>query len=85
MNDQNLLQDLLTTCKAQCDLFMHGAMESSTGPVRDAFNNALFECLRIQSEIAKKMSEKGMYSADTVSQTKVNQTSQKWIRDSDRE
>ena len=40
MDDKSIMEDLLLTAKGACDLYMHGAIESSTMPVRQAFGTA---------------------------------------------
>jgi len=79
MNDQQLMQDLLLTVKTECELYLHGTIEGSTPQVHDAFNNALFECLRIQNEVTSKMEQKGWYSTQTVQPNKVQQVEQKFV------
>ncbi|MDO4517518.1 MAG: spore coat protein, partial [Bacillota bacterium] len=41
MNDQNLMQNILLLEKGVCDLYMHGAIESGTENVHQAFQTAL--------------------------------------------
>ena len=48
MDDKNLMENILLLEKGVCDLYMHGAIESSTANVHQAFNNALNESLCIQ-------------------------------------
>ena len=59
MNDKNLMEDILLLEKGACDLFMHGAIESSSSNVHQAFSNALSDALCMQDTIYDKMSEKG--------------------------
>lgn len=79
MNDKALMEDLLTTVKSQCDLFLHATVESSTPNIHDIFNNALFECLRMQNEIYNKMSENGWYPKQNVEMQKIQQLEQKFV------
>lgn len=37
MNDRDIMENLLLTTKGVCDLFMHGAIESSTDNVHQTF------------------------------------------------
>lgn len=82
MNDKELMNDLLSTVKFNCDLFLNGTIESSTPNVREAFNASLFESLRIQDEIAKKLSERGWYQVNLVEPAKVQQTEKKFANQS---
>ena len=51
VNDRDIMENLLLTTKGVCDLYMHGTIESATGNVHSAFDNALNEslCSRIRS------------------------------------
>ena len=78
MNDRDLMEDILLLEKGVCDLFMHGAIESSTTNVHTTFNNALNEALCMQDTIYDKMKAKGWYTTDSADQNKVNQLKQKF-------
>ena len=53
MNDRDIMENLLLTTKGVCDLFMHGAIESSTANVHQAFCSALGDSLSMQDSIYK--------------------------------
>ena len=72
MNDKNLMEDILLLEKGVCDLYMHGAIESSTANVHQAFNCALNDSLCMQDDVYKKMSGKGWYQIEQVEQNKIN-------------
>ena len=72
MNDKNLMEDILLLEKGVCDLYMHGAIESSTANVHQAFNTALNDSLCMQDDVYKKMSQKGWYQMEPVEQNKIN-------------
>ena len=72
MNDKNLMEDILLLEKGVCDLYMHGAIESSTANVHQAFNTALNDSLCMQDDVYKKMSGKGWYQLEQVEQNKIN-------------
>ena len=40
MDDKCIMEGLLLDAKSVCDLYMHGAIESSTAQVRQTFSNA---------------------------------------------
>lgn len=71
MDDKNLMQDLLLLEKGACDLYMHGAIESSTQNVHLAFNSAFTDTLNMQNEIYSKMESKGWYQTKPVEQQKI--------------
>ena len=56
MNDKSLMENILLLEKGVCDLYMHGAIESSTANVHQAFNCALNDSLCMQDDVYKKMS-----------------------------
>lgn len=60
MDDKMIMENLLNTTKGVCDLYMHGAIESSTPNVRQAFTTALNFELGMQDEIYKEMQRKGL-------------------------
>ena len=55
-NDQQIMENLLLTTKGVCDLYLHGAIESATPNVHQAFDIALGESLDMQSDIYAEMS-----------------------------
>ena len=55
MNDQAIMENLLMTTKGVCDLYMHGAVESSTQNVHQAFDAALSDSVCMQGDIYKQM------------------------------
>ena len=78
MEDRDIMEKELLTIKGVCDLYMHGAIESSTAEVHAAFKEALNESLNIQNKLYNLMAEKGWYKTDTVDQQKINQAEQKF-------
>ncbi len=78
MNDKNLMENILLLEKGVCDLFLHGAVESSTAQVHDTFQSALNDSLRMQDGIYDKMSAKGWYPTEQAEQDKVNSVKMKF-------
>ena len=78
MDDKNLMENLLLLEKGVCDLYMHGAIESSTPKVHQAFSTALNSALGMQDTIYTKMSDKGWYSAQQAEQTQITALKQKF-------
>ena len=70
MDDKNLMENILLLEKGVCDLYMHGAIESSTA--------ALNESLTMQDTIYGKMAAKGWYPTEQVEQNKVSAVKQKF-------
>ena len=78
MQDKDLMENELLLIKGACDLYMHGAIESTTAEVHDAFKCALEETLNIQNKIYNLMSEKGWYQTEQAEQQKINSAKQKF-------
>ena len=81
MQDQVIMDNILTSVKNACDIFMHGTIESSTPNVNSAFKQSLNDCLCMQNEIYAKMAEKGWYPSSQAHQQQVQQTKQKYGAD----
>ena len=78
MDDKNLMEDILLLEKGVCDLYLHGAIESSTANVHQAFNTALSDSLCMQDAMYSKMAAKGWYPTEQAEQTKVDKLKQKF-------
>lgn len=78
MDDRNLMENMLMLEKGVCDLYMHGAIESSTENVHQTFSNSLSDSLKLQDDIYKKMQAKGWYQAEQADQSKLNTLKQKF-------
>lgn len=78
MEDKDLMENELLIIKGVCDLYLHGAIESTTAEVHEAFKCALNESLDIQNKLYNLMSEKGWYKTDTADQAKIDAAKQKF-------
>lgn len=78
MDDKCIMENLLLTTKGVCDLYMHGAIESSTANVQQAFSTAFDDALSMGDTIYKQMSAKGWYQQDNAPQQKLQQIKQKF-------
>ncbi len=78
MDDRNLMENELLVIKGVCDLYMHGAIESTTAEVHEAFKSALNTGLDIQNKIYNLMAEKGWYQTETADQNQINALKQKF-------
>lgn len=76
--DRDLMENELLVIKGVCDLYMHGALESTTAEVHEAFQDALETSLNIQNKIYNLMAEKGWYKTNTAEQTKIDAAKQKF-------
>lgn len=78
MQDKEIMENLLLNLKGECDLMMHGAIESSTGNVHSAFTEALSETLSLQNQVYSMMAKKGWYPAQNAQQTQIDTVKQKY-------
>ena len=78
MEDRDIMENELLTIKGVCDLYMHGAIESTTSEVHSAFKEALDESLNIQNKLYNLMAEKGWYQTENAEKQKIDQTKQKF-------
>ena len=78
MDDKCIMENLLMTTKGVLDLYMHGAVESSTANVHQAFTGAFGDTLAMQDTIYKQMSAKGWYQTDNAPQQNIQQLQQKY-------
>ena len=78
MQDKDLMENELLLIKGACDLYLHGAIESTTSEVHDTFKCALQETLNIQNKIYNLMSDKGWYQTEEAEQQKINSAKQKF-------
>ena len=78
MNDQAIMENILLTTKGVADLYLHGAIESSTPNVHQTFSTALDSTLCMQDQVYRKMSSKGWYQTTPAQQTEIDQVKQKF-------
>ena len=72
MQDREIMENELLLVKGACDLYMHGAIESSTAEVHNAFKDALNESLNLQNKIYNLMVERGWYTVEMAEQAKID-------------
>lgn len=78
MQDKEIMENILLNLKGECDLLMHGTVESSTPAVHAAFKSALDETLAMQSEVYAKMSAQGWYPQTPAEQKQIDAVKQKF-------
>ena len=78
MNDKEIMTNILNAIKGECDLMMHGAIESSTPDVHAAFTQSFNDALALQSQIYAKMAQKGWYPAEQAPETQIDKVKQKY-------
>lgn len=78
MDDKCIMENLLLTTKGVIDLYMHGAIESSTANVRQAFTSAFNDTLSMDDTIYQQMTAKGWYQTENAPQQQITQLKQKF-------
>lgn len=78
MDDKCAMENLLLTTKGVCDLYLHGAIESGTASVHQAFCSALDESLSLQDGLYQTMSSQGWYPTEQAEQQKIQKVKQKF-------
>ena len=78
MDDRQIMENLLLCVKGECDLMMHGTIESATPNVHATFKCALNDMLVMQNQIYAKMSEKGWYPMEQAPAQNITQAKQKF-------
>ena len=61
-----------------CDLYLHGAIESSTQNVNNTFDQALDQSLCMQDGIYQTMAAQGWYPSQQAPQQQIDQVKQKF-------
>ena len=82
MDDKIIMENLLMTTKGVCDLYLHGAIESGTNNVYQAFSTALNDALCMQDGIYKQMMSKGWYTTQNATEQNIQQVRQKFSANS---
>ncbi len=78
MNDEEIMENLLQTTKGVCELYLHGAIESSTQNVHSTFDDALNQSLCMQNQIYDQMSQQGWYPMQQAQQEQIQQVRSKF-------
>ena len=78
VNDKEIMENLLLNLKGECDLVMHGAVESFSTAVHSAFTQALNDTIALQNQVYAKMSQKGWYPAESAQPQQISAVKQKY-------
>ena len=78
MQEKEIMENLLLNLKGECDLMMHGAIESSTGNVHSTFTQALNDTVAMQNQVYSMMAKKGWYPAEAAQQQQIGKVKQKY-------
>lgn len=77
-SDKAVMEELLLLEKGACDLYMHGAIESSDERVFSSFSSALHQSLQMQNQIYTAMKERGWYSPADAERQSIISLKQKY-------
>lgn len=61
MNDELIMNNMLSLLKGACDLYMHAAIEAACPKINATFKQVLAENLTLQKEIFDAMEQNGWY------------------------
>lgn len=78
MDNKTMLEGILWDLKVMGELTLHGTIESGTPEVNKVFQNSLIDILNLQNDLYTLMSEENMYETNTVSETKIAKTKNKF-------
>ena len=78
MQEKEIMENLLLNLKGECDLMMHGAIESATANVHSAFTQALSDTVSMQNQVYSMMAQKGWYPAQNAQPTQIDAVKQKF-------
>ena len=78
MGDREIMENLLLNLKGECDLLMHGAVESATPDVHSQFVSELCSVLSLQNQVYNKMAAKGWYPSSNAEQKQIDSVKQKF-------
>ena len=78
MNDKEIMENLLLNLKGECDLMMHGAIESATANVHFAFTQALNDTVCMQNQVYDMMAKKGWYPTQNAQAQAISSVKQKF-------
>ena len=78
MNDKQIMENLLLNLKGECDLMMHGAIESATANVHSAFTQALNDTVCMQNQVYDMMAKKGWYPTQNAQPQAISSVKQKF-------
>ena len=80
MNEQQKLNDLLTTQKFLTGAYNSYYCESATTTVKNCLSSILADEHRIQEEIFNEMNSRGYYPLEKAEDNKINATKQKFAQ-----
>ena len=80
MDDKCIMEGLLLDAKGVCDLYMHGAIESSTQKVRQTFSAAFDDALSMGDSLYQQMTAKGWYQVEQADAQQLAQVKQKFAQ-----
>ena len=85
MDNKTMLEGILWDLKVMGELTLHGTIESGTEEVNKVFQNSLIDILHLQNDLYTLMSEENMYETNTVSETKIAKTKNKFNAELEKE
>lgn len=78
MTDQELMEDVLLTCKTLTGMYHYATQESSTQKLHAQFKTNLSEALDMQNNIYSTMAQNGWYPSSQAPKDQVKQVKTKF-------
>lgn len=74
MNDQILLDDYLLLLKSNCEVYVHGTLESSNEKVRKVLKSSLDDTMSMQNDTYQEMTNYGWYQVNNIDSKMIQKT-----------
>lgn len=74
MNDQILLDNYLLLLKSNCEVYVHGTLESSNEKVRKVLKSSLDDTMSMQNDTYQEMTNYGWYQVNNIDSKMIQKT-----------
>ena len=74
MNDQILLDNYLLLLKSNCEVYVHGTLESSNEKVRKVLKSSLDDTMSMQNDTYQEMTNYGWYQVNNIDSKTIKKT-----------
>lgn len=80
MEDQIIMNAILTMSKNMADILMHASLESRDAKINKTFKDSLTKYIELQQELYLVMEEKGYYKVENAPKTKIDKALTKYAQ-----
>ena len=74
MNDQMLLDNYLLLLKSNCEVYVHGTLESSNEKVRKVLKKCLDDTMSMQNNTYNEMVSYNYYNVENIAASEIKKT-----------